>query len=176
MRSNVAWRKRRPYYDIYAITVIREQLQVLWWKKQQLCTVSWTFLCRYRTTTTQKVPNFTFCEGRKRAMTIFFFSFFFFFCCCCFFNLKFMRSSLLKLLMFGSSFPSVGFLEHFFAATARLRHKKCLISRFVRAVNERWRFSFFHFFCFCCCFFNLKFMRSSLLKLLMFGSSFPSVG
>ena len=105
------------------------------------------------------------------------FSFFHFFCfCCCFFNLKFMRSSLLKLLMFGSSFPSVGFLEHFFAATARLRHKKCLISRFVRAVNERWRFSFFHFFCFCCCFFNLKFMRSSLLKLLMFGSSFPSVG
>ena len=25
MLSNVAWRKRRPYYDIYAITVIREQ-------------------------------------------------------------------------------------------------------------------------------------------------------
>ena len=25
MLSNVTWRKRRPYYDIYVITVIREQ-------------------------------------------------------------------------------------------------------------------------------------------------------
>ena len=50
-------------------------------------------------------------------------------------------------LTFGKGFMAekAQFLEHFVAATARLRRKKCLISRFVRAVNERWRIFFFCF-------------------------------
>ena len=175
MRSNVVWRKRRPYYDIYAITVIREQERletITGFMVEKATTLHFAATARLRH---KKCLISRFVRAVNERWRFSFFSFFCC-CCCCFFNLKFMRSSLLKPLMFGSSFPSVGFLEHFFAATARLRHKKWLISRFVRAVNERWRFSFFHFFCCCCCFFNLKFMRSSLLKLLMFGSSFPSVG
>ena len=83
---------------------------------------------------------------------------------------KILRSDWLGLIgaTMTTSNNSAQFLEHFFAATARLRRKNCIISRFVGAVNERRRILFPVSY--------LKFMRSSLLKLPMFGSSFPSVG